>query len=89
MSMTHGMNVEQVRHLGNLMKTKAEEIRQIMSQLDSQLHNTSWEGPDATAFKGSQWPEHRGHLNTVAVSLDGFGQSALNNAAEQENTSGH
>lgn len=89
MSFTHGMNVEQVRQLGNALQAKAEEIRSMVSQIDGQLNGTTWEGPDAQQFKGSWWPEHKNHLLQAAEGIHGFGQSALNNAAEQESTSSH
>jgi len=87
MSFTHGMNVEQVRQLGNSLQAKAEEIRTLISQLEGQLNSTTWEGPDAQQFKGSWWPEHKNNLLQAAEGLNGFGQAALNNASEQEATS--
>lgn len=87
MAITHGMNVEQVRQLGNLMKQKSNEITQMINQINSQLNGTNWEGPDAQGFKNSQWPDHRAKLQQVAQALDGFGQSAVQNASEQEGTS--
>lgn len=87
MSFTHGMNVEQVRQLGNTLQAKADEIRSMVTQIDGQLNGTTWEGPDAQAFKGTQWPDHKNHLMQAAEVIQGFGQSALNNASEQESTS--
>jgi hypothetical protein len=83
----YGMNIEQVRQLGNTLQAKAEEIRSMVSQIDGQLNGTTWEGPDAQQFKGQWWPEHKNHLLTAAEGIHGFGQSALNNASEQEATS--
>jgi hypothetical protein len=82
------MNVEEVRRLGRLLQTKADEIRTLVSQIEGAVHSTTWEGPDARTFKNQWWPEHRSHLNQVANQVHGFGQSALNNAAEQEGVSG-
>lgn len=83
----YGMNVEQVRSLGQTLQAKAEEIRAIIGEINGAVGGTQWEGPDAQAFKGSQWPEHQAQLNAVAEALTGFGQSALNNASEQEQVS--
>jgi hypothetical protein len=86
-AISHGMNVEQVKQLGNLLKQKKQEIDQLISQVNNQLNNTSWEGPDAVAFKTQQWPDHRNHLQQIGAAIEGFGQSALNNASEQEQAS--
>ncbi len=88
MSFTHGMNVEQVSQLGRTLQAKADEITTMIGQIDGQLNGTTWEGPDAQQFKGQWWPEHKGHLQQVAEQIRGFGQSALNNASEQEAASG-
>lgn len=88
MSMSHGMNVEDVRRLGQLLQQKADEIRTMIGAIDGPVHSTQWEGPDARTFKDQWWPEHKTHLQQVAEQLQGFGQSALNNATEQEQVSG-
>lgn len=87
MSMSHGMNVDDVRALGDLLKRKAADIRALVSEIEGKVHSTAWEGPDARAFKDQWWPEHKQHLATVADQVDGFGQSALNNAQEQQDIS--
>lgn len=87
MSVSHGMNVEEVRNLGRLLQQKAADIQGILSEINGRVHGTTWEGPDAQAFKNQWWPEHQQHLKNVAEQIHGFGQSALNNAQEQENVS--
>lgn len=87
MSMSHGMNVEDVRALGDLLKRKAADIRSIVSEINGKVHSTAWEGPDARAFKDQWWPDHQQKLATVADQVDGFGQSAINNAQEQQDAS--
>lgn len=87
MSMSHGMNVDEVRGLGELLKRKAGDIRAIVSEIEGKVHSTPWEGPDARAFKDQWWPEHKQHLSSVAEQVEGFGQSALNNAQEQADVS--
>ena len=88
-AISHGMNVEQVKQLGNTLKQKKQEIDSIINTINSVLNSTAWEGPDAVAFKTQQWPEHRTHLTQIGQAIEGFGQSALNNASEQESTSSH
>jgi uncharacterized protein YukE len=89
MTISHGMNIDEVRHLGQQLQTQSDQIRSIVNQLESAIHSTSWVGPDATTFKNDWWPQHRQHLQAAADGLHGFGQSALNNASEQENVSSH
>lgn len=88
-AITHGMNPEEVENLGRTLKSRAAELNQLVSQLNGLVHNTSWVGPDANNFKGPWWDGHRAHLSKIAQDLDGFGQSALNNASAQRSTSGH
>ncbi len=88
MAISHGMNVEEVRALGRKLQSVSGELNTIISQLNSQVNATTWVGPDATMFKTQWWPEHRNHLKSTADGLQGFGQSALNNASAQEQASG-
>lgn len=88
-NITSGMNIDEVRNLGQQLKAKGQEILQLVNQLNGLIHNTSWVGPDANNFKGPWWDGHRAHLNKIAQDLEGFGQSALNNASEQQNISSH
>jgi hypothetical protein len=89
MTISHGMNIDEVRNLGQQLKTQAQHVQQLVHQLESAVNGTSWMGPDATTFKTQWWPQHRQHLLQAAEGLDGFGQSALNNASEQESVSSH
>lgn len=84
MPITHGMNVEEVRALGYQLQQQAQHIQELITQLEGAVTNANWVGPDAMTFKGSWWPEHRNMLRAAAEQLHGFGQSALNNASEQE-----
>lgn len=88
-AVTHGMNPDEVEALGQQLKQMASQISDICGQLNSKVNSTTWVGPDANMFKGDWWPQHQQHLNKVSQDLDGFGQSALNNASEQRNVSGH
>jgi len=87
MSFTHGMNIQEVQDLGNLLQRKAEEIDRLISDVESKVGSTTWVGPDAETFKNQWWPEHKTRLQQVSEGIYGFGQSALNNASEQEEIS--
>ena len=89
MAITHGMNIEEVRNLGRQLQQQADNLRSLVGQLEGAVNSASWLGPDATTFKSQWWPEHRAHLQQAAEGLHGFGQSALNNAQDQENTAAH
>ena len=88
-AVSHGMNVEEVNTLGRNLQHQADAIKQMVGQLEGVIHGTTWMGPDADQFKGQWWPEHKQHLLAVSEQLHGFGQSALNNATDQVNISGH
>jgi uncharacterized protein YukE len=83
----YGMDVDQIRTLGNQMQQKADEIKQIAQAISSQLQSAQWMGPDAERFRSDWQGQHVTALNNVAEAVRGAGQSALNNATEQEATS--
>jgi hypothetical protein len=87
-NISHGMNVAEVKDLGHRLQNVAKDITSMVNLLNGKVQNTSWVGPDATRFKNDWWPQHRQHLQKIVQDLEGFGQSALNNASEQERTSG-
>lgn len=87
MALTHGMNIEEVRALGQFLQQKKGEIEGIINQIEAKVSSAGWEGPDAQRFKGDWWPKHKGNLQQMGEELHGFGQSALNNASAQEQAS--
>ena len=87
MALTHGMNIEEVRALGDQLQQKQSQIQQLISQIESRVNSAGWEGPDANRFKHEWWPQHRTNLQKIGEELRGFGTSALNNASEQEGVS--
>lgn len=90
MTIDHGMNIEEIEAFGNrLQQHVATRLRDIASEVESVVGQTStaWVGPDAEKFRG-WWPSKRSLLRATAEDIHGFGQSALNNAAEQRRASG-
>lgn len=87
MAVTHGMNIEEVRTLGKRLQSEADNLRNLISTLNNAVTSTTWVGPDANDFKGPWWDGHKGQLMKIADDLHGFGQSAMNNAAEQDQVS--
>ena len=84
-----GMNADVVEQLGRQLKQQAADIAGIINQINSLVGNMeqNWWGPDAQTFCNTWWPQHRTELTNVQNSVDGLGQSALNNATEQRNVS--
>ncbi len=87
MPATHGMNLAEVEELGNYLRASGRELIDSLLRINSELDGASWVGSDAETFKEVWWPEHLIALKRVANDLEGFGQSALNNAQEQRNVS--
>src|SRR3982751_5958821 len=85
-----GMDVEAVRRAASELRRKAGEIRAVEARIDAVVGqiNASWYGNRARQFVGDWHGHHRAALLLMADRVDGLGQSALNNAGEQEAASG-
>jgi len=86
-----GMDVEQVQGLGNNLKHQAEAIAQVIAAVNGLVQHSQevWKGHDATEFLGYWEHQHRPALQHVMEAVSGLGQSAMNNASEQSQVSGH
>lgn len=86
-----GMDVGQVQNLGNQLKNQAGQIDQIVNHINSLAAElqAAWKGKDAQDFDGWWQQQHRPALQHAAEAIRGLGQSALNNATEQQNVSNH
>ena len=86
-----GMNTGEVRSLAGQLKNQAQELTNVVSQVDRLLDSLmqNWHGNDATQFHGWWTGQHRPHLLQVAHDIDGLGQSAINNAHDQDQVSSH
>ncbi len=82
-----GMNIDEVRALGEQLRNASTELNRILQLVQTKLGSTSWLGPDSSRFKNECWPNHRQRLQRITTDLNEFGQSALNNANEQEQAS--
>jgi uncharacterized protein YukE len=84
-----GMNIGDVRNIGNQLKHQADEIVNAMTQIDGLIQQAlgAWQGPDATQFHDWWVQQHKPALHNVSEAVRGLGQSALNNAQEQEDIS--
>lgn len=87
-NITHGMNVEEVRRLGADLRSLGDRLDEMAKRLDGCVSGATWTGPDSKKFKQDWWPKHRSNLQGIANDLRGFGDSAKNNADEQERVSG-
>lgn len=89
MALTHGMNIEEVRRIGNRIRNEnCSSIDALMKEIESMVTSTesTWQGPDANAFR-SWWPSKRTMLQNIRNELNDFGNKAVQNADAQQNTS--
>lgn len=85
--LTHGMNLAEVQDLGRFLQAKAGEVEALAAEVENRVRATSWKGSDADTFRDQWWPAHRKVVRSVSETIRGFGQSALNNVAEQRRAS--
>ncbi|WP_155943224.1 hypothetical protein [Mycobacterium sp. 141] len=86
-----GMDVDQVEAAGRQLKTQAGKIDALIKEINGVVTGLTsiWDGPDAKTFVNDWWPKHRQALVAAQHEIEGLGQSALNNASDQRNVSGH
>ncbi|WP_210419626.1 WXG100 family type VII secretion target [Mycolicibacterium sp. ELW1] len=84
-----GMDTDAVESAGRQLKGQAAEIGALIAQLDKAVNTlpSVWDGRDASVFVREWWPQHKKALAEAQQHVDGLGQSALNNASEQRQTS--
>ncbi|MDR2347655.1 MAG: WXG100 family type VII secretion target [Bifidobacteriaceae bacterium] len=84
-----GMDVDAVERIGRQLKNHASSISTIIATIDSDIKSltTVWDGKDAQNFVNNWWPAHKKALTKAKDDVQGLGQSALNNAAEQREVS--
>lgn len=90
MSVTSGMNIEEVEAIGRrLQNGHSDATRTVVQRMDALVSSSRsmWVGADAERFR-AWWPAKRSEILAVADDLHGYGQSALNNAEEQRTASG-
>lgn len=88
MTIDQGMNIAEVKALGEQLKATAGKLDHVVQLLNTSVGSTTWVGPDASKFKNEWWPGHRSRIQQIRADIDGFGQSAMNNASEQDRASG-
>ena len=84
-----GMDTDAVRTMGNKLQGQHHQaIQSVIDQVEGMVNDTNatWVGADAERFRG-WWPEKRSALIAIRDDLHGFGQSAINNASEQDDVS--
>ena len=84
-----GMDIAHVQSIGNQLKHQADQINSVVAAINSLVAQLPgvWHGKDATEFENWWNTQHRPHLQQAAAAVQGLGQSALNNATDQANTS--
>jgi uncharacterized protein YukE len=87
MSVTHGMNPEEVHRLAQVMRGCGQQLEQLSTEIDGELQGAGWSGIDSDQFREA-WLQYRAEIRLSAQSLIGLGHAADNNASDQETASG-
>lgn len=90
MSITHGMNVEEVKGLERELRTHAQAIEDIKGKLNAKIDKVAgndWKGKDASDFKDKVWAEHRKTLDRIVKDLRAAADQAKKNVVKQEEIS--
>lgn len=82
-----GMTVADVERLGRELQEFARMIEEQVRKLDARVNGVDWTGDDARVYKTEWWPQHKKSVLAAKESINGLGQSALNNANEQRQAS--
>ncbi|NLA35864.1 MAG: hypothetical protein GX868_09265 [Actinobacteria bacterium] len=81
-----GADVEALEALAKNIQTKAEQVGQISSELNSAVKGVQWIGKDAETFKG-QWDVVTKSLTGLQEQLRAHSQNIKTNADQQRTTS--
>lgn len=65
-----GNDPQDMGELVSKLSTAVDQITQAMTSLDGKAQSVRWEGPDATRFKGTQWPSSKQQLARVIADLN-------------------
>ncbi len=84
-----GLDVEQIRSIGTQLQGQSGAIDGVMAAIEGLINQAidNWTGPDATEFQSWWNTEHKPALQRASQAIHGLGQSAINNAGEQERVS--
>lgn len=82
-----GMDIDQVRQLANVMRSKADEIESLMNELTNKLGSTPWVGNDRQQFESDWSGQHCSALRNVANGIREAATRADQNAQQQEQAS--
>lgn len=85
-----GMDYQEVSSIGHQLIQQADQIQQVIAHVDGLIARAEgvWHGDDARHFQDWWTQQHRPHLVQAHDAVHGLGQSAINNAAEQQQVSG-
>lgn len=81
-----GADIEQLRGLATDFRTKAGELRGLISFLDGKTSSSEsfWKGPKADGFR-TEWTNVKPQFENFANALDDAASAADNNATNIEN----
>ncbi|WP_104086879.1 WXG100 family type VII secretion target [Arthrobacter sp. GMC3] len=82
-----GNDPQDMGELATKLNQAVEQIHQLTAMLDSKAQSVRWEGPDATRFKSTQWPQHKTALTRVSQELESVKNLVNKQKQEQLNAS--
>lgn len=86
-----GMDPDVIERIGTQLKSQAQQIESVIHAIEGLIGEAraSWQGQDAVQFNDWWTSQHRPALSNAQQAIDGLGQSAMNNAAQQRDASAH
>lgn len=80
---THGADVDALRHFARLCESSAEELHQVHDRLNAAVHELDWRGPDAQRLR-SEWDTRQGPaVIGILSAVRHAGQDAQAHAEDQ------
>lgn len=81
-----GMDIAGVRQLGGNLQNQANQLDQFIRNVTTLIMQAQqiWRGPDATRFVDSWNSQFRPQLMAASAAVRRLGETAVQNAAEQE-----
>ncbi len=86
-----GMDPDEIQRIGGQLQGQSDQLQGIISAVDNLVHHAegAWKGQDAMQFVESWRSQYKGPMTQAVHALADLGKSAMQNAEQQRNVSGH